>query len=136
MNNFKVRDLIIYGGSICLAIIIFLFLLSTNIIGYSVKEKCQLAKSKYSGDCVEVLITYLNDDQNDIRTRNSAIWALGQLGDDRATPVLESYYLNYNGERCDLDKELSQYMLKRAIKLSSGGLNITAPFWRFGSGIE
>ncbi len=131
MFNFKAKDLIIYGGSIGIVFLIFLFLLSTNIIGYSVKEKCQVAQSKYQGDCVESLMAFLDDEDNDLRSRNSAIWALGQLGDDRAVSNLEKYYSGNIEKRGALDEQLSQLMLKRAINLASGGLNLTAPFWRF-----
>ncbi len=136
MPNLKIKDLFIYGGGIGFSILIFLFLLSTNVIGYGVKEKCQIAQSKYQGDCVEALTLYLDDNANDTRTRNSAIWALGQLGDNRALTTLQKYYSGYNKERCNLSRELSQLMLKRAINLASGGFNITAPFWRFGIGFE
>lgn len=129
-------NLIIYLGSIGVIIFGYIFLLSVNLIGYSVKEKCQLAKVKYDGDCVAALISYLDDEQNDFASRNSAIWALGQLGDKRALPILKKYYTSYNGERCPRQKMLCQLELKRAIGYIEGSLNITTFFWRFGHGIE
>lgn len=129
----KYKDLLIYGGAIIIVVIFFLFLLSVNLIGYSVKEKCQLAQDRYEGDCVEALISYLEDDKNSFRSRNAAIWALGQLGDSRAVPVLRSYYTGYdNGPVVKLNEGISQYELKKAIVLAEGGLNITVFFWRFG----
>jgi len=129
----KHKDWIIYGGAIIIVVVLFLFLLSVNIIGYSVKEKCQLAQDRYEGDCVEALIAFLDDGANSYRSRNSAIWALGQLGDSRALPTLRSYYTGYEGGPVTrLTEGLSQYELKKAIALAEGGLNITVFFWRFG----
>lgn len=136
MFNFKAKDLIIYGGSICLVLLVFLFLLTTNIIGYGVKDSCQLAKDKYPGSCVEALISYLGDDSNDMRSRNTAVWALGQLGDKKALPLLNEYYVGIPEGKEPLGKNISQYELKKAIKLIDGSLNLSAPFWRFGPGVD
>ena len=138
-NNTKkeqIKNLIIYLISLGVIFFFFALLLSINIIGYSVKEKCQLAQEKYTGDCVESLITYLDDETNSFKSRNSVIWALGQLGDDRALPTLKKYYTGYNNEKCDRSKSLSQFELKRAIGYMEGNLNITTFFWKFGQGIN
>jgi len=136
MEKKQIKDLIIYLVSIGVVFLFFTFLISVNIIGYSVKEKCLLAQEKYTGDCVEALISYLDDESNDFKSRNSAIWALGQLGDTRALPVLRKYYTGYHGERINRSQTLAQLELQRAIKYMEGGLNITTFFWRFGQGIE
>ena len=140
MNNHydkkQIKNLLIYLISIGFVFLLFIFLFSVNLIGYSVKEKCQIAQAKYEGDCVEALISYLDDENNDFRSRNSAIWALGQLDDERSLPVLKKYYTGYDGERCNSSQELAQLELKRAIHYMEGGLNITAFFWRFGQGID
>lgn len=130
------KHLIIYLISLGLIIFAFYFLLSVNIIGHSVKQKCQLAQQKYEGDCVEALISYLDDESNDFKSRNLAIWALGQLGDDRALPVLKKYYTGYNGERMSRSHALAQLELERAIGYMEGSPNITTFFWRFGAGID
>jgi len=122
---------IIYALVVAFIICVFLGLLSFNIIGYGVKERCQLAQEKYSGDCVHALTQYLEDEDNPFRGRNSAIWALGQLGDERALPALERLYTGNIPPRESLSQGISQYELKKAIKLISG-FNITAFFWRGG----
>ena len=113
------------------------------MIGYDVKSHCQEAKREYPTssrfsrdfegqvDCVEALISVLNDKSKGFRVRNSAIWALGQFGDSRALPVLEEYYTGNIPPREPLDKTISQYELKKAINLAKGGFNITAVFWRY-----
>ena len=136
MDKKEIRNLIQYLFSLGFILFIFYFLLSVNLIGYSVKNKCQIAQAKYSGDCVEALISYLDDQTNDFLTRNSAIWALGQLGDERALPVLKKYYTSYSGERCNRSEALAQLELQRAISYFEGNLNITHFFWRWGQGIN
>ena len=72
----------------------------------------------------------LADEDRSYRARNSAIWALGQLGDVRVLPLLESYFTGQIPEREPYDAGISQYELKKAIKLAGGGLNLTAWAWR------
>ena len=79
---------------------------------------------------VEALIGVLEDESNPYGMRNSAIWALGQLGDRRALPVLENLYTGDIPEREPWDGTLSQHELSKAIKLARGGFNATAIFWR------
>lgn len=94
------------------------------------KEECSKAQTKYPGDCVAALSLTLEDTSNDFRTRNSAIWALGQLGDKRALTVLEKNYTGNIPEKESLDAGLSQYELKKAIKLAGGSFNATHWVWR------
>lgn len=123
---------LLYLGAIGVSIFILFFVITCTWIGYDVKQKCQDAKYQYGGNCTEALILLLNDENRGFRDRNNAIWALGQLGDPNALPVLQSYYTGDTPEREPLDKVISQYELKKAVNLTSGGKNITAIFWRFG----
>jgi hypothetical protein len=112
-------------------LILLIFFVSAKKIGQGVGDACRLAQERYGGDCVESLIRFLDDEENSPRRRNSAVWALGQLGDAQALPVLEKYYRSDNGgQRERLDTQLSQYELKKAIRLAKGGLNLTAFLWR------
>jgi hypothetical protein len=72
----------------------------------------------------------LEDENRSFKARNSAIWALGQFGDSRALPVLEKYYTGNIPDREPLNGTISQYELKKAIKLAKGGTNISAFIWR------
>lgn len=130
------KNIVFYGGAIGFTTLLLIFLISVTIIGYNVKDKCQLAKDKYSGDCVEALISYLDDETNEYRARNSAIWALGELGDERALPSLKKYFTNNIPDRESISTGISQYELKKAINLAGGGFNITAFFWKFGQEIN
>ncbi len=122
---------VFYLMAIGISLFLLFFVITTTWIGYDVQSQCQSAKRQYEGDCVEALISVLNDDHQSFRTRNSAIWALGKLGDKRSLSVLESYYTGIIPEREPLDEGISQYELKKAIQLADGGLNISAFMWRY-----
>lgn len=124
----KITYVVFVGFSSALLI----FVITCVWIGFDVKTQCQDAKSEYRGDCVDALINLVKDDDRGFRVRNDAIWALGQLGDSRALPILERLYTGNIPEREPLDKTISQYELRKAIALASGGKNITAIFWRYG----
>ena len=96
-------------------------------IGKGVKSIAEEASQKYPGDMVDALIAFVDSEENSLRRRNHAIWALGQLGGKKALQVLEKHY---HGGPYNQDRELSQYELKKAIKLCQGGFNITAWTWR------
>ena len=133
MNFIKsIKKPVLFLFTIGVSIFLLFFVICCTWIGYDVKSKCQDAKAEYGGDCTEALISLLNDDHRGFKARNSAIWALGQLGDSRALPVLQSYYTGNIPDREPLAKVISQYELKKAINLAGGGTNITAIFWRYG----
>lgn len=128
----KLFSILITGFSIFL-----LFFIAIGLtIGFNVKNRCLEAKKEYDGNCVNALINLLNDKNKSLRLRNSAIWALGQLGDNQALPILQKYYTGNIPKKESLDKTISQYELKKAINLTGGGFNISAVIWRnnlFGS---
>lgn len=133
MNKTKQKNLvqkIMYLGAIAASIFVFFFIITSSWIGYDVKSYCQNAQQQYEGDCVDALIQVLSDESKDYKTRNSAIWALGQLGDSKAIPILERYYTGNIPDRESLDSTISQYELRKAIKLARGGFNMTAFIWK------
>lgn len=132
INTKNIFQKLLYLGAIGISIFLLFFVIACSWIGYDVKNQCQHAKREYGEDCVESLMILLKDEKKDFRARNGAIWALGQLGDSRALPVLKSYYTGDIPERESLYKVISQYELKKAVNLTSGGKNITAIFWRYG----
>jgi hypothetical protein len=135
------KNKIFYAVAVGVSIFILFFVVGSVWIGYEVKSQCQEAEKEYPPvggqatdlDCVEALIVVLNDENKSFRARNSAIWALGQFGDNRAVPELEKYYTGNIPEREPLDKTISQYELKKALNLARGGFNISALVWRIGS---
>ena len=115
-------------GVIIIALVIFgsYFLLSWTI-GGDVKQYSQHAQNLYQGDRVEALMAVLQSPDRFIFEKDHAIWALGQLGDSRALPLLDSLY---TGEECDHERKICQYELKKAIKGCKGSFNATAWIWR------
>lgn len=114
------------GVSICLLLFVVMF----SWIGYEVIRQCDQAQREYDSDCVESLISVLQDEGKEFRSRNDAIWVLGQLGDARALSVLKHYYTGEIPPREPLDETISQYELRKAINLTSGGPNRLAWLWR------
>jgi len=126
----KILHILGYIAMIGLSLFVMLFVVSSTWIGYSVKTRCVSAVETYGGDCVEALSAQLLDESLDFGTRNSTIWALGEIGDKRALPVLESLYTGDVPAREAWDGTLSQYELRKAIKLIESGFNLTHWAWR------
>lgn len=126
-NTKEIIKFLVYAGVIGLLLFIFIFFTTGAWIGYSVKEKCQVAQEDYEGDCVEALTKMVADESRSPGMRTDAVWALGQLGDERALPVLEQYY---DGGPCDHQERICQYELRKAINLINSHLNIAAFVWR------
>ncbi|MFH1426331.1 MAG: HEAT repeat domain-containing protein [Candidatus Kerfeldbacteria bacterium] len=126
----RIQKIVLYLFAVGFGVLFLLFLSGSLIIGNSVQEQCRDAQERYDGDCVEALIQLLDDEDNSYADRNHVIWALGQLGDERALPMLEKYYTGEIPEREPYDAGISQYELKKAVNLASGGFNITSFIWR------
>jgi hypothetical protein len=110
-------------------LIVLVFLITGTWIGVEVKQHCLAATSHYQGDCVEALTHMVDDEQASYRERNYAIWSLGQLGDQRARATLEKHYTGNIPAREPYDDGLSQYEMRKALKLVDGGLNLTHLLW-------
>jgi len=134
--NKKLLNSLLYIAVVGFSMLLLAFVVSATWIGQGVKENCQDAQRYYKGDCVQALSAVLQDEHISYRTRNSAIWALGQLGDPRAWELLNSYYTGVIPPRESQDEGLSQYELKKAIHQVSGGLNISRWPWAGGSTTE
>lgn len=72
-----------------------------------------LAAAPAAGDRIEALMVCVADKQQPLERRNRAVWALGQLRDARALPVLQRYVK----DTCDHGAELCQHELSKAIAL-------------------
>ncbi|MBN1168437.1 HEAT repeat domain-containing protein [Candidatus Woesebacteria bacterium] len=127
----KYRNWFFYWAAVGVGFFILFFLVTSSWIGVSVKEKCLIATARYEKeDCVFALMDQLQDENTTYREKNYAIWALGQLGDDRALSILENMYTGIIPDREPYDDGISQYELKKAIKLIDDGFNATAFVWR------
>ncbi|MDD3679280.1 MAG: HEAT repeat domain-containing protein [Candidatus Shapirobacteria bacterium] len=133
-----IKEKLFYIATIGVSILLLFFVITCSWISHEAKNQCQDARREYlpageqmaEFDCVEALISLLEDEDRGFRARNNAIWGLGQFGDSRALPVLKNYYTGNIPDREPLDEMISQYELKKAINLVSGGFNISAFIWR------
>ena len=98
-------------------------------IGEQVRDTIRSAQTTNPGEPISSLLAIATSTEHTISERNSAIWALGQLGSSQALAPLEKLH---SGENCDHSSELCQYGLEKAIKLCQGELNIGALVWRHG----
>jgi len=118
-----VKKVLVYGILSCLAFLLVAFVMVCWCIRSSVREMSAVAVQEYPGDRVEALMTYVDSENHSLRQRNRAVWALGQIGDKRALPVLEKWY---TGGPCDHANALCQRELEKAIKACNGAFNATA----------
>lgn len=130
-KNNTIKEKVFYLVAVGISIFMLFLFIGSVWIGYEAKNLCINAQRQYkTTDCVEALIAQLEDEHQSYRLRNSAIWGLGAMGDSRALSVLEKYYTGNIPNREPLDEVISQYELKKAIKLARGGFNITSWVWR------
>lgn len=112
-----------YGVLFCFAFLLIMYVWACFSIRSSVKRISTQATNEYPGDRVEALLRYAGSKNHSLRQRNRAVWALGQIGDERALPALRQWHI---GGPCDHDEFLCQRELQKATTLCEGGLNATA----------
>ncbi len=112
---------------IALVLIAALVLGTTWLIGSGVHAASEAALLERPGDGALALMAYIESPKHTLRERNRAVWALGQLGDARALPVLEKHF---TGRECEHGRALCQHELRKAIRLCRGATNISAFIWR------
>jgi HEAT repeat protein len=110
-----------------LVLIAALLLGSSWLIGSGVHAASEAALLERPGDRVLALMAYVESPQHTLRERNRAVWALGQLGDARALPVLERHL---TGRDCDHGRVVCQREVRKAIGLCRGATNMAAFAWR------
>lgn len=109
-----------------------LFGLSLRQIFVSVKGMCNTATQQFPGDNVEALIALVESDSVPFREKNRAIWALGQIGDKRALPLLRSLKTGQiQPKPYDSSRYIVQYSVDKAIKQIEGKLSLTRWMYRW-----
>ena len=104
----------IFRALVILVIVLFAAVAGAELlIGLGVRGFSQTAQSHFPGKRVEALMAMVKCESCSMNDRNHAVWALGQLDDPRALPVLEKYY---TGAKCDHLKYPCQQTLKTALR--------------------
>jgi hypothetical protein len=114
----------LFMGVILGGFLVFLLLFSVTMLTIykSVTTTCtSVPKHPKEWNCAEHMLIQLNSTETTFREKNRAVWVLGQLGDPRALPALRSYYTGIPDHKEPLDKVLSQYELRKAIKWCERG---------------
>lgn len=96
-------------------------------IGGDVRAVARGAQARFGGDPVTALAALAADPAAPLGERNRAVWALGQLGDPAALPVLERLHAD---AACRHDGAICQHEVRKALAACRGGFNLTAIVWR------
>lgn len=115
------------AAAIALVLIAAVVVGTAWLIGSGVHAASEAALLDQPGDRVPALMAYIESPKHSLRERNRAVWALGQLGDARALPVLEKHFTD---RECEHARVLCQHELRKAIRLCRGATNISAFLWR------
>jgi hypothetical protein len=125
---------------IILAIFMFMFMSSCLYIELRIKEICENALQKFpeSKDKIDALILVIQKEENCTQEKINTLWALGQLGDEKALPFLyenQGEIIEIKGwldirdkippeKRCDFE---TQFAIQ---KIENEDFNIPAFLWR------
>lgn len=109
-------------GALAFAI---LYAIACLFIFTSVKVICTKAEREFQQDHVTSLMAVVNSDKSTYKDKNDAIWALGQIGAKQALPLLEGMYTGIKDERCNLDENICQYELEKAIRFINSKFLVT-----------
>jgi len=129
----RLRRILLKGTLIVLLACVVVIILLSLWIELHVKKICGMATQKHSGDKVEALMMFVESKEygynaDRYKTNNHVFWALGQLGDKRALPLLRNLL---TGEPCDHETNLCQGEIQEAIqKLERNQFNLPKFLWR------
>ena len=99
-------------------------------IYHSVERITDIAKNEFEGNAIESLIELVNSKNHSIREKNTAIWALGQIADEKALPFLEKINSETNqNSPCNLSNTICKGEIEKAIKWCKKG-NLTSWMYR------
>ena len=102
---------------------------SSFFIGRQVKDVVAKAQASELEDPVAALLAVVHSSETSLSEKNSAVWALGQLGRPQALAALEKMH---SAKECDHSQDICQHELDKAIDLCRGRPNLGAWIWRHG----
>lgn len=113
--------------ALALAFVGFLYLLpmfsrGVGSIDAAVRNTCLEAGAADRESCIDTLCRVAVSSEQPFERRNQAVWALGQLGDPRALPVLEQLRTGVPcPQPCRKDRQICQLEVEKAIRWCRGG---------------
>jgi hypothetical protein len=122
----------LYAVAIVLTAFALLFAFSLRQIFLGVRDICNTATRQFPGDNVEALMALVESDMASFRDKNSAIWALGQIGDKRALPLLQKLRTGKIQQKpYDSSKYIVQYTVEKAIRHCESTFIVTRWMYRW-----
>jgi len=118
----SLRILVIAAG-----IVIIAYFGCSLLIGLGVNSASERAMAQFDGDRIEALIALVDCQTCNLHDRTTAVWALGQLKDKRALPILYKYR---TGKPCDHLHQFCQYEISKAIRWTEGNSYMLPQIWR------
>jgi hypothetical protein len=108
------------------------FAFSLRQIFVGVRGICEIATTLYGGDRVEALIALIESENASFKEKNRAIWALGQIGDRRALPLLHRLDTDeVQPKPYDPDRSIVQYSVEKAIRQIENSFILTRWMYRW-----
>ena len=131
MKKTNLQKIIFSVFLIGLAAFIILFAIALRMIYSGVESICEISSNKFESDNVEALISLIESDEFSFKQKNKAIWALGQIGDRRALPLLRKLDTDEIQKKPhDSDKYIVQYSVEKAIKQINSNFIVTRWIYR------
>jgi len=113
--------------AIVIGFLIVIYLGVSIMIGWGINKESRSAMARFSGDRIEALMALVDCQDCRLEDRNHAIWALGQLRDKRALPILYKYRA---GKPCNHLRQICQYEISKAIRWTEGNAYMLPQIWR------
>ncbi|MBN2088194.1 HEAT repeat domain-containing protein [candidate division KSB1 bacterium] len=124
------KKLLLRGSLAVLFVLIVVFAGASYIIINEVETICFKTQKMFPGDAVESLTSALKSENLSIREKNQVIWALGEIGDKRAIPVLRTLETGEMCDKpCDTNQKICQYGIRKSIRFCEG-INVIRPVWQ------
>jgi hypothetical protein len=126
------RKLLLIGTGLTMLLILALAGMVV-LIRSGLQRSSDDAVARFPGDRVEALMQVADCDTCALADRNNAVWALGQMAEERAISVLRKHY---DGKPCTHASRLCQYELRKAIRMIETREQRSGPVWRLVAGLH
>jgi hypothetical protein len=123
----RVLKLAVWILAIAVGFLMIVYLGASLMIGWGINKESRSARAQFNGDRIEALMALVDCQNCRLENRNHAVWALGQLRDRRALPVLYKYR---TGKPCNHLRQICQHEISKAIRWTEGNSYMLPQIWR------